>query len=149
MKTKKNKITQKKAVFYVLWRAYQDAPSEYVPAWRFVGELHIKELDVWFFMSYKCPANGVEVYFDNPELIERRETIGKTGAKYYEYRIAPNPSMDKIKDESILNFWKELKRASPKEEPRVNIKETARTEHPSWTPPSEIINKEPAQQKLI
>lgn len=105
----KRKITQKKAVFYVLWKAYREDPKQFIPAWKFVGELEISELDVWFFMSYKCPANGVDIYFENPELIERRQTKGKTGAKYYEYRIAANPSVDKIKDPELLQFYKDLK----------------------------------------
>lgn len=108
MKTKK--ITQEKAVFYMLWKAHQTNPEEYIPAWKFVGEIYIEELGVWFFMSYKCPANGVNVYLKNSNLIERRETRGRTGAKYYEYRIAPNPSVEKINEDSILQFYKELKR---------------------------------------
>ncbi len=104
------KITQKKAVFYVLWKAYKENPEQYVPVWKFVGELAIPELGADFFMSYKCPANGVDLFFDNPELLERRITTGKSGAKYYEYRIAPNPSMEKIIDKSILEFYRDLKR---------------------------------------
>jgi len=107
--TKTDKITQKKAVFYILWKAYKENPEQFVPAWRFVGELAIPELDKYFFMSYKCPANGVELYFENPGLIERRITTGRSGAKYYEYRIAPNPTLDKIKDENILKFHKMVK----------------------------------------
>lgn len=103
------KITQKKAVFYILWKSYKENPEAYVPAWRFVGELYLEELREHFFMSYKCPANGVDLFFENPDLIERRETKGKSGAKYYEYRIAANPSMEKIKDESILHFYKAIK----------------------------------------
>ncbi|MFZ2152256.1 MAG: hypothetical protein WAV09_04070 [Minisyncoccia bacterium] len=102
---KGNKITQKKAVFYILWKAYREDKEQYVPAWKFVGELYIKELDQYFFMSYKCPANGIEIYFDNPGLIERRMTTGKSGAKYYEYRIAANPSIEKIKEKSIAEFY--------------------------------------------
>ena len=102
------KITQKKAVFYVLWQAHKKNPDEYVPAWKFVGELYIKELDEWFFMSYKCPANGVQIYFDNPGLIERRETVGKTGAKYYEYRITLAPTLSMIQDEDLRAFAKTI-----------------------------------------
>jgi len=61
-------ITQKKAVFYVLWKQYKENPEKYVPAWRFVGELHITELGKYFFMSYKCPANGVNLFFENPDI---------------------------------------------------------------------------------
>ena len=75
------KITQKKAVFYILYKAFKKNPNEYIPAWKFVGELFIEELNKWFFMSYKCPANGINIYFENPDLIERQQTIGKSGAK--------------------------------------------------------------------
>lgn len=102
-------MTQKKAVFYILWKQYKENPEVFVPAWKFVGELFIKEIGKWFFMSYKCPANGIDIYFDNPGLIERRTTTGKSGAKYYEYRIAPNPSADKIQEEHILKFYKLIK----------------------------------------
>ena len=104
-----DKITQKKAVFYVLWKSHRENPEAYVPAWKFVGELDIIELNKSFFMSYKCPANGVNLFFENTGLIERRITTGKSGAKYFEYRIAPNPSIDKIKDQSIVEFYKLLK----------------------------------------
>lgn len=111
---KKNKITQKKAVFYILWKAYKENPEQYIPAWKFVGELFIEELKEAFFMSYKCPTNGLDIYFDNPGLLDRRYFTGKSGAKYYEYRIAPLPSKEKIKDSSILEFYEELKRSSIK-----------------------------------
>lgn len=102
-------MTQKKAVFYVLFKGYKENPEQYIPVWKFVGELHLTELNEYFFMSYKCPANGVAIFFENPDLLERRITTGKSGAKYYEYRIAPNPSMDRIKDPVMLSFYKQLK----------------------------------------
>jgi hypothetical protein len=104
------RITQEKAVFYILWKSYKANPLEFVPAWKFVGEVCIEEMgDKWFFMSYKCPANGVNIFFSNPGLIERRMTTGKTGAKYFEYKIAPNPSREKITDPILLKFYDELK----------------------------------------
>jgi hypothetical protein len=107
--SKKIKITQEKAVFYILWKEYQTDPEVYVPAWRFLGELAIPELNQYFFMSYKTPANGVNVVLNNPDLFERRQTTGKSGAKYFEYRIAPNPSIEKIRDEKIIEFYKLIK----------------------------------------
>lgn len=103
---KASRMTQKKAVFYILFKAYRENPDQYIPAWKFVGELYVEELGTHFFMSYKCPANGVNLHFENPGLIERRTTTGKSGAKYYEYRLAPNPSREKIQDEDILEFYK-------------------------------------------
>lgn len=107
---RKRRVTQEKAFFYMLWKNYQATPEEYIPAWKFVGELYIEELGIWFLMSYKCPANGANVYLNNKDLIQRRQTRGRTGAKYYEYRIAPNPSVEKIKDKNILEFYKDIKK---------------------------------------
>lgn len=103
------KFTQEIAVFYILYKAYKEDPEQFVPAWKFIGELHIKELNHWFFMSYKCPTNGLKIYFSSPGLLERRMTTGKTGAKYFEYRIAPNPSESKILNPPLLDFYKTLK----------------------------------------
>lgn len=105
----KNKINQKMMVFYILWKAYRENPEQYVPVWRFLGEIFIEELKQNVFASYKCPANGVDLFFENPDLIERRNTTGKSGAKYYEYRIKPNPSAEKIKDPIIFEFYKLLR----------------------------------------
>lgn len=96
-------------VFYILWKAYKENPDQYIPAWKFLGEIYIEEINEHVFASYKCPANGVNVYFKNPGLLDRRCVNGKSGAKYFEYRIAPNPSMAKIVDEKLLGFYKRLK----------------------------------------
>lgn len=103
-------ITQKRAVFYILYKSFKANPEEWVDTWKFVGELFIPELNKHFFMSYKCPTNGLVIYFDNPELIERKWKTGPSGASYYTYRIAPNPSASKIKDENLLEFYKILTR---------------------------------------
>lgn len=117
------KITQEKAVFYILWKAYHEDPNQFIPAWKFVGELYLEELGTWFFMSYKCPANGVNVVLKNPELFERRQVKGKTGAKYFEYRIANNPSESKISDSDTLKFYRQLKESARKFNLSKRIKE--------------------------
>lgn len=106
----KNKITQKKGAFYILWEARKRNKEEYVPAWKFVGEFYCKELGEWFFMSYKGPTNGLAIHLDNPGLTERREVRGRTGAKYYEYRFAQNVTFDLIKDEDVKAFAKAIER---------------------------------------
>ena len=98
-------MTQKKAVFYILWKAYLENSEMFVPAWKFVGELHIPEINEWFLMSYKCPTNGLDIYFDNPNLIERRYFTGKSGAKYYEYRLIYPFNKDKIIEDAIKTFY--------------------------------------------
>lgn len=107
------KITQKKAVFYILYQEFRKNPLEWIPAWRFVGELHIKELDRWYLMSYKCPTNGLEIYKDNPGLIERQWTKGKSGATYYEYRIRGGVTANDIQDVELRRFYQILKQSMP------------------------------------
>lgn len=105
---RKGTLTQKQLAFYKLYIAYKAEPGKYVAAWEFVGEILVKELDKWCLMSYKTPANGLAIYSENPGLIERRKVRGKSGALYYEYRIAANPSVDKIKDPDLLSFYRKI-----------------------------------------
>lgn len=86
----------------------------YLPAYAFVGEFYVREieresdLEKWFFMSYKGPTNGLEIFHENPGLVERRMTTGKTGAQYYEYRLALAPTMDMILDKDLRVFAEEV-----------------------------------------
>jgi hypothetical protein len=107
---KKKIMTQKKAVFYILYKAHKENAEQFVPTWKFVGELHVPEIDEWFMMSYKCPTNGLEIYFDNPNLLERRYVSGKTGAKYYEYRFSPNATPSNIIEKELIEFLSMIKR---------------------------------------
>lgn len=102
-------MTQKKAVFYILYKAHKENPEQFVPTWKFVGELHVPEINEWFMMSYKCPTNGLEIYFDNPKLLERRYVHGKTGAKYYEYRFSPEATPNDIIEKELIEFLKMIK----------------------------------------
>jgi len=95
------KLTQKKTAFYLLWKEHLARPGEYLPAWRFVGEIFLAELGDYFFMSYKGPTNGLAVYFDEMDVVDRQMITGKTGAKYYEYRIKPEATVEQIKDDEL------------------------------------------------
>lgn len=103
------KMTQKKAVFYILWKSFRENPEAFVPAWKFVGELEIPEIGEDFFMSYKCPANGVNIHFENPGLLERREVNGRSGSKYFEYKIWRGSSRETIIDTDLREFYDRLK----------------------------------------
>jgi hypothetical protein len=105
-----NKTTQKKIAFYILYKARQETPQEYVPTWKFVGEFLIKEWGEWVMASYKCPTRLTDIYQENPMLLERRQVKGKSGARYYEYRIANSAVPSDIKDETLLGMYKRLKR---------------------------------------
>lgn len=104
------KFTQKKTAFYILWKAYKENPEQFVPTWKFVGEIYIEELNHWFFMSYKGPTNGLTIYFDNPKLFERKHVEGRSGAKYYEYKIKTDDIENAIEDPDLLEFYNLLKR---------------------------------------
>lgn len=104
-----NKITQKEMVFYKLWTEHRKNPERYVPAWEFVGEMLIEEFNHWVLMSYKTPANGVKIFFENPGLIERYQVMGKSGAKYYAYRIKPGVTEAAIIDPNLLKFYHQIK----------------------------------------
>lgn len=108
---KKFKITQEFQVFYKLYQTYRENKEErkWVSAWEFVGEMYIKELDQWTLMTYKTPANGVKIFFDNPGLIERERVTGKSGAKYFKYRFSKDVSVDLIQNQELLNFYKLIK----------------------------------------
>lgn len=103
-------FTQKELFFYKLYVAFKEDPTRWVPAWEFVGEILVKETGKWALMSYKTPANGAGIFFDNPGLIERQRVTGRSGAKYFAYRIAPFPSESKMKDDKLLAFYRKIKR---------------------------------------
>lgn len=103
------KLTQKKVAFYILHTAGKETPGEYVPAWKFVGEIYIKELDEWYLMSYKGPTNGLAIYFDNPTLIDRTLVKGKSGAEYYAYRMRAGVRSSDIRDPILLDFYNTIK----------------------------------------
>lgn len=107
----RDKFSQKELVFYKLYTAYREDKERWLPTWEFVGEILVKETGKWALMSYKTPTNGLKIFFDNPGLIERRWKRGRSGATYYEYRIAPLPTEAKILDEKLLKFYRKIKKA--------------------------------------
>ena len=109
---RKNKVTQIQTIFYRLWKHHQsEKRDEFIPIFEFIGELYIEELGVWGFMSYELPARFADLKRENPNLLEHRVITGRSGAKYYAYRFAPNPSPDKIIEQSLFDFYKKIKTA--------------------------------------
>lgn len=108
----RNKITMHQAIFYRLYQARGQDPEAYTAIWQLIGEVYIQELGKWAFVSYEVAARMSEIYHGNPTLFERRMTRGKSGSKYYEYRIARNVSVEDIKDENLLSFYKAVKARS-------------------------------------
>lgn len=105
----KKKITQKEAIFYTLYKAFKETPGEYIPVFKFMGEVYCKELGLWGFVSHECSARSSEMRKENPGLIEITTITGKSGAKYYGYRFSADAKAELIKDESLLKFYKSLK----------------------------------------
>jgi hypothetical protein len=57
----------------------------YKPVYWFIGERYSKTLGKYVFLSHRGPARLTELYQDR--IAERRMVKGKSGARYYEYRI--------------------------------------------------------------
>ncbi len=106
--SKRNMITQTEAVFYVLYKKFKSAPGEYVPVHALMGEVFCDEVHKWGYVSYECSARASEIRKANPELIETTTIVGKSGARYYGYRITPTASPKMILDEKLLAFYKQI-----------------------------------------
>ena len=108
MKNRK-RLTQKEAIFYALYNKFKEGKGEYIPVWQFMGEHYSKEVGKWGFVSHECSARSSEMKRDNPELIQRVTITGKSGARYYGYRINPMVTLKMIQDEALLVFHKKVK----------------------------------------
>lgn len=106
----KKKITQKEAIFYKLYQSFKDTPGVYIPVFEFMGEVYAKEVGKWGFVSHECSARCSEMKKENPQLIESTVITGKSGAKYYGYRINPAVPKDVVLDKSIREFYQKIKR---------------------------------------
>lgn len=110
----RNKVTQREAIFYQLYDKRSAGDREtYVPIWQLIGEVFVKELGLWGFVSYEVSARMSELWSDNPKLFERKQVVGKTGAKYFAYRIALNVQQEDIVDPELKKFYFKIKK-SPK-----------------------------------
>ncbi len=106
----RKKITQKEAIFYKLYQAFKDTPGVYIPVFEFMGEVYAKEVGKWGFVSHECSARCSEMKKENPLLIQSITITGKSGAKYYGYRINPEVPKDITLDKSLVDIYKKIKR---------------------------------------
>jgi Asp-tRNA(Asn)/Glu-tRNA(Gln) amidotransferase B subunit len=74
-----------------------------------IGEIYCIELGLWGFVSYEVSARMSEMFKTNPSLFQRTMMRGKTGAKYYGYRISPDVQPYMIHDEDLKDFYKKIK----------------------------------------
>lgn len=107
----KRKITSKQLAFYKLYSEFRKDPARYVSAWEFVGEIHLQEIGVWGLMSYSCPRRVIEIFNENPNLLERRKTTGKSGARYFQYRFKQTVQPTDIIEESVSEIYKRIRKA--------------------------------------
>jgi hypothetical protein len=106
----KKKITQRQAIFYQLYKNRLKNPDEFIPIWQLIGEVYAEEINLWGFVSYEVSARMSELWSDNLLLFERKQVVGRTGAKYYAYRIRHGASSSDINDKEILEFYQKIKR---------------------------------------
>lgn len=105
----KNKITQHQGIFYQLYQSRKQDPKKYIPIWQLIGEVEVPELGLWAYISYEVSARMSELYKDNPTLFERTLITGKTGAKYYAYRIKIDVTPEDMRDQDLVTFYKKIK----------------------------------------
>jgi hypothetical protein len=104
------KVTQIQTIFYRLYKHHRsEKRDEFIPIHEFMGELFIEELGVWGYMSYELPARFADLKRKNPNLLEHTKITGKSGATYYGYKFAPNPSAEKIIDPDLLEFYNKIR----------------------------------------
>jgi hypothetical protein len=107
----KNKITQIQTIFYKLYKHFKSEKNEeFIPIFDFIGEVYIEELGKYGFMSYELPARFADLKKANPNLLEHKVVIGRSGAKYYSYRLRIDVKPEDIQDPSLKDFYKLIKR---------------------------------------
>lgn len=113
----KKKLTQTEAVFYRMYSEHrkdkQRTPfplKELIPVHGFMGEIYAEELDLWGYVSYEVGARISELYGDNPGLFYRDMITGKSGAKYYGYRIADDAHPNMIRDPKLKAIYEKCRK---------------------------------------
>lgn len=105
----KNKVTMQQTIFYLLLKKFKAGDHGYIPVHAFMGEHRIEELDTWGYVSYEVSARLSEIGTQNPGLLGRSLTTGKSGSKYYEYRISPTAkAATHLKDPALIAFYERL-----------------------------------------
>lgn len=97
--------------FYKLYQEWSTDKTRFVPTWEFGGEMYIKELNRWVLMSYKCPTRLTELYQENT-MLERDLIIGKSGSRYFGYRLKKDVMTGDIRDSAVREFYKAIKRSA-------------------------------------
>ena len=102
---KKIKVTQVQTMFYKLYEARKLDKEKYTPIFELIGEAYVKPIGVWGFVSYEVSARMSEMFKKNPNLLQRKQVIGKSGARYYAYRLSLNVTSADIIDPDLKEFY--------------------------------------------
>lgn len=107
----RTKISMREAIFYKLYKHYKsEERMEFVPVFDFMGEVYCEEVKKWGFVSFEVSARLSELYSGNPGLMERKEIVGKSGARYYGYRFAANVKPELISDPTLFEFYEAIRK---------------------------------------
>lgn len=105
----RNRATQRETILYRLMENRNKGKNEFIPVFGFMGELYIEELGKWGYVSYECSARLSEMTRRNPGLIERTQIRGRSGARYYGYRLHPMATPEKLVEEDLQTFYRVVK----------------------------------------
>lgn len=142
-KRNRKRLTQRESILLRLIQN-RNAPNknEYIPVHEFMGEIYCEKLGKWGYVSYECSARLSEITRGNPGLIGRTTIVGRSGARYYGYRISPTATSANIIEEDLVEFYKKIRgpiASNPapvevlkKEEPPVPVGSTPTGEEPWW-----------------
>lgn len=108
-KRRRSRLTQKEAVFYVLYKRHREGAEDHLPVFRLMGEVWCEELGKWGYVSYECSARASELMRDNPGLLHRTKLRGRSGASFYGYKIAAGARAETILDPDLHAFYRTIK----------------------------------------
>lgn len=123
---KRDRISQKEAIFYTLYTLFRAKDEKYLPVHQLMGEVFCKELNKWGYVSYECSARASEMMKENPGLFMRTHITGRSGARYYGYRISPNAKPELVKDEKLLAFYRKIGGVRKPSEREVMLRDNAK-----------------------
>lgn len=116
----KTKITQREAVFYQMMLRHREDKKNgqefgYINVFDFMGEVYCRELGLWGFVSHECSARASKLYSENVDrltgfqLFERKLVYGRSGAKWYAYRLNPHATKKNVISDDLKRFRSRVK----------------------------------------
>ena len=108
-------MTQRETCFYLLYKQHKQDPQVYINVFDLMGETYCKELGIYGFVSHECSARMSKLFDENKNrrtmerLFERKYMHGRSGSKWYAYRLNLHPSKDLIISDDLVSFYAALK----------------------------------------